>query len=117
MVDFGAIIGESAEWTKQVLFKPFDFKKWMALTFIALMAGAMSNVCNFNSGGGNNSHYEQKQQQAGQGGSAAVQAPQGAAEGQARTVPPVMKQKPSREDVILISVVIGTIIIFTLVIV
>jgi len=24
MVDFGAIIGESAEWTKQVLFKPMD---------------------------------------------------------------------------------------------
>ena len=63
MVDFGAIIGESAEWTKQVLFKPFNFKKWMVLTFIALMAGAMSNGFNFHSGGGNNSHYEQKQEQ------------------------------------------------------
>ena len=76
MVEFGAIIGESAEWTKQVLFKPFDFKKWMVLTFIALMAGAMSNGCNFNSGG-NNNHYAQKQEQhqAAPGASAAVQAP------------------------------------------
>ena len=67
MVDFGAIIGESAEWTKQVLFNPFNFKKWLVLTFIALMAGAMSNGCNFNSGGGGNgSHnYEHKQQQSG----------------------------------------------------
>ncbi len=63
MVDFGAIIGESVDWTKFILFKPFNFKKWMVLTFIALMAGAMSNGCNFNSGGGNNSHYEQKQEQ------------------------------------------------------
>ncbi len=67
MVDFGAIIGESVIWTKQVLFKPFNFKKWMVLTFIALMAGSMSNGCNFNPGGGhgggNNSHYEQKQEQ------------------------------------------------------
>lgn len=63
MVDFGAIIGESAEWTKQVLFKPFDFKKWMVLTFIALMAGAMSNGFNFNYGGGNGSHHYESQQQ------------------------------------------------------
>ena len=93
MVDFGAIIGESAEWTKQVLFKPFNFKKWMVLTFIALMAGAMSNGCNFNSGGGGNGghHYEQKQ---------------------AQTAPPIMKQKPAREDVVLISVVAGSIIVF-----
>ncbi|MDD5546093.1 MAG: hypothetical protein PHO67_02885 [Candidatus Omnitrophica bacterium] len=62
MVDFGAIIGGSAEWTKQVLFKPFNFKKWMVLAFIAIMAGAMSHGCNLNSGG-NGSHYEQKQEQ------------------------------------------------------
>ncbi len=109
MVEFGAIIGESAEWTKFALFKPFNFKKWMALTFIALMAGSMSNGCNFNTGSGwnNSHHYEQKQ----------AQAPQGAAGGQAQAVTPLMTQKPSHEDVVLISVVIGTIIIFIFVIV
>ena len=67
MVDFGAIIGESAEWTKQVLFKPFNLKKWLILAFIAIMAGAMSNGCNFNSGGGgsNDHHYESQQQEQG----------------------------------------------------
>ncbi|MFA5339235.1 MAG: hypothetical protein WC317_03685 [Candidatus Omnitrophota bacterium] len=73
MVDFGAIIGGSAEWTKQVLFKPFNFKKWMVLAFIAIMAGAMSNGCNLNSGG-NGSHYEQKQEQQESGPQAAAKA-------------------------------------------
>lgn len=61
MVDFGAIIGDSADWTKKVLFRPFNFKKWLILAFIAIMAGSMSNGCNFNSGGDN--HYESQQKQ------------------------------------------------------
>lgn len=61
MVDFGAIIGDSADWTKKVLFQPFNFKKWLILAFIAIMAGSMSNGCNFNSGSGD--HYESQQQQ------------------------------------------------------
>ncbi|MDD5271004.1 MAG: hypothetical protein PHE80_07470 [Candidatus Omnitrophica bacterium] len=67
MVDFGAIIGDSANWTKKVLFQPFNFKKWLILAFIAVMAGSMSNGCNYNSGGDN--HYESQQQQQ-QGGGA-----------------------------------------------
>lgn len=67
MVDFGAIIGDSANWTAKMLFKPFNFKKWMVLTFIALMAGAMSGGGNFNTGNWGNSgrshHYESAQQQ------------------------------------------------------
>lgn len=59
MVDFGAIIGDSAEWTKKVLFKPFNFKKWLILAFIAIMAGSMSNGCNFNDG----RHYEESQKE------------------------------------------------------
>jgi len=61
MVDFGAIIGDSVNWTKKVLFQPFNFKKWLILAFIAIMAGSMSNGCNYNSGGDN--HYESQQQQ------------------------------------------------------
>jgi len=57
MVDFGAIIGDSAEWTKKVLFKPFNFKKWLILAFIAIMTGSMSNGCNFNDG----RNYEESQ--------------------------------------------------------
>jgi flagellar basal body-associated protein FliL len=53
MVDFGEIINSSANWTVTVLFKPFNFKKWLVLAFIALMAGYMSGGCNlnFNDGG------------------------------------------------------------------
>ncbi|MBP6943620.1 MAG: hypothetical protein KBB79_01920 [Candidatus Omnitrophica bacterium] len=67
MVDFGAIIGDSADWTKKVLFQPFNFKKWLILAFIAVMAGSMTNGCNYNSGCDN--HYESQQQQQ-QGGGA-----------------------------------------------
>ncbi len=63
MVDFGAIIGDSADWTKKVLFHPFNFKKWLILAFIAIMAGSMSNGCNYNSG--NNHQYESQQQESG----------------------------------------------------
>src|SRR3989338_2556858 len=51
MVNFGEIINSSASWTIAVLFKPFNFKKWMLLTLIALLAGSLSsgfNGCNFN---------------------------------------------------------------------
>ena len=110
MVDFGAVIGESAKWTKQALFKPFSFKKWLALTFIALMAGAMSNGCNLNSGGGGNGghHYESQQQQEEKAGITEG--------GKAQTVPPITKQRPTREDAILILTVIGSVIIFFVVI-
>ncbi|MDD5009807.1 MAG: hypothetical protein PHC68_15575 [Syntrophorhabdaceae bacterium] len=59
MVDFGAVIGDSADWTKTVLFKPFNFKKWLVLAFIAIMAGSMSNGCNFNDG----RHYEESREE------------------------------------------------------
>lgn len=101
MVDFGAIIGESAGWTKKALFNPFSFKKWMVLTFIALLAGAMSNGCNFNSGGGNKGHYESQQE-----------APKSAAEGEAQACAPIMKQKPAREDTVLILTIMGALIAF-----
>jgi len=53
MVNFGEIINSSANWTVTVLFKPFKFKKWLILAFVAIMAGCMSNGCNlnFNNGG------------------------------------------------------------------
>ncbi len=61
MVDFGEIIGDSARWTKTVLFKPFSARKWIILFFIAAMAGYMSNGCNFNLGDSIN--HEQKQEE------------------------------------------------------
>jgi len=99
MVEFGAIIGESAGWTKKVLFKPFSFKKWMVLTFIALLAGSMSNGCNFNSGGSNSGHHYESQ-------------PQSAAQGEEQAMTPITKQKPTREDAILVLTVLGSLIVF-----
>ncbi|MDD4955700.1 MAG: hypothetical protein PHP17_06660 [Candidatus Omnitrophica bacterium] len=42
MVKFDEIISASLEWTATVLFRPFSPKKWLILTFIALMAGSIS---------------------------------------------------------------------------
>ncbi len=47
-ISFGKIIGESFKWTGQILFRPFSFKKWIILTFIAVMAGYLSFNTNFN---------------------------------------------------------------------
>lgn len=114
MVDFGAIIGESAEWTKQVLFKPFNFKKWMVLTFIALMAGAMSNGCNFNfnsGGGGDRYKSQQQEQEAGRCGSAAVQAPQGSS-----ACAPAAQKAPSPAVIGVIITVVAVIALIIIVI-
>lgn len=46
-ISFGDVIGESFSWMGKVLFKPFNFKKWIILTFIALLAGYL----NFNFSG------------------------------------------------------------------
>jgi hypothetical protein len=56
-ISFGNIIKESFEWMGKVLFKTFSLKKWIALTFIAMMAGYLSfnfngNINSFS--GGNN---------------------------------------------------------------
>ncbi len=56
MVDFGDVISSSAKWAVKCLFRPFNFKKWLVLAFVALMAGCLGNGCNIPSGGGN--HYE-----------------------------------------------------------
>jgi hypothetical protein len=61
MVDFGAVIGDSVNWTRKMLFRPFNLKKWLILAFVAIMAGAMSNGCNLNTSGGNDNHYESSQ--------------------------------------------------------
>ncbi|MBL7068578.1 MAG: hypothetical protein ISS34_01795 [Candidatus Omnitrophica bacterium] len=45
---FGSIISGSIEWTKVLLFKPFSFKKWLALFIIALFAFELQGGCNFN---------------------------------------------------------------------
>lgn len=97
MVDFGAIIGDSADWTKKVLFKPFNFKKWLILAFIACMAGSMANGCNFNSGGGGDHHYESEQRQK-------------------DNAPPVADRKPAGEKITVMWVVLGAVIIFIVVV-
>lgn len=70
MVDFGEIINSSASWTITVLFKPFNFKKWLILTFVVIMAGAMSNGCNFRSGfgGQDGNHGSVREEQAAKSG-------------------------------------------------
>lgn len=44
MIKFTEIISASIEWTATMLFRPFDPKKWLILTFIALMAGSITGV-------------------------------------------------------------------------
>ncbi|MFA5499499.1 MAG: hypothetical protein WC404_00290, partial [Candidatus Omnitrophota bacterium] len=85
MVDFGAVIGDSADWTKKVLFKPFNFKKWLILAFIAIMAGSMSNGCNFNDG----RHYEESRQEQQEQKQGECVPSDGSASGSARTEAPV----------------------------
>jgi hypothetical protein len=47
-------IGDAFEWMKKVLFRPFDFKKWLVLGFCAFLAGLGQGGCqvNVNFGGG-----------------------------------------------------------------
>lgn len=40
--NFSEIIAASWEWTRTVLFRPFQIKKWLILGFIALLAGQLS---------------------------------------------------------------------------
>ena len=47
-VSFGNIIKDSFDWMVNVLFRTFSLKKWIALTFIALMAGYLSFNMNIN---------------------------------------------------------------------
>lgn len=49
MVKFSEIISESIEWTGTVLFRPFRVKKWLLLTFVALLAGQLSSSLNSSS--------------------------------------------------------------------
>lgn len=52
MIKFTELISESIDRVKQILLKPFNFKKWLILGFIALMAGYLGGG---GSGGGGNS--------------------------------------------------------------
>ncbi len=49
--NFSEIIKASVEWTKTILFRPFDFKKWCFLFIISLFAFQLHGGCNssFNS--------------------------------------------------------------------
>ncbi|MBL7070502.1 MAG: hypothetical protein ISS27_03420, partial [Candidatus Omnitrophica bacterium] len=51
MVKFTEIINASIEWTAAMLFRPFKLKKWLILTFVALLAGYMAGSGNFGGGG------------------------------------------------------------------
>jgi hypothetical protein len=46
MVNFTEAVNASIEWTTTVLFRPFNFKKWLILGFVALLSG-------YNMSGGN----------------------------------------------------------------
>ncbi|MBU1726784.1 MAG: hypothetical protein KJ880_04055 [Candidatus Omnitrophica bacterium] len=49
MVSFSDLISASIEWTGLVLFRPFKLKKWLILTFVALLSGSLvGGGCNFN---------------------------------------------------------------------
>lgn len=105
MVDFGEIINSSAKWTITVLFKPFNFKKWLILTFIALLAGYMSNGCNFNYNGGDQSgkNGEVQTNQAGK-------TPEAGGE-----TPSSQENKPlTREEIRIIVIVISVIVLIVL---
>lgn len=78
MVDFGAVISDSVNWTRKMLFRPFNLKKWLILAFIAIMAGAMSNGCNLNTSGGSDNRYESSRSSSPSGGCSPAAA-QGAA--------------------------------------
>ncbi|MFH1062756.1 MAG: hypothetical protein V1747_07745 [Candidatus Omnitrophota bacterium] len=58
---FGALIEKSIARTKQMLLKPFSFRKWMWLLFIAYMAGAMSGGTNLNYNFSGNNSSDQTQ--------------------------------------------------------
>ena len=60
MVRFGEAIQVSIEWTATVLFRPFRPKKWLILTFVALMAGYLANFGNL----GNSSNFGRKEKAA-----------------------------------------------------
>ncbi len=47
-ISFGNIIKDSFDWMVNVLFKTFNLRKWIALTFIAIMAGYLSFNMNLN---------------------------------------------------------------------
>jgi len=53
MVKFDEIISASLEWTTAVLFRPFSPKKWLILTFIAFLAGAIA-------GGNSNLNFRER---------------------------------------------------------
>ena len=45
---FSGIISASIQWTKTLLFKPFNAKKWISMLFIALFAFQIQGGCNLN---------------------------------------------------------------------
>ncbi|MBN1872052.1 MAG: hypothetical protein JW800_05705 [Candidatus Omnitrophica bacterium] len=46
---YAEIIGMSWKWTVELLFRPFNFKKWVMLAIIVILAGQMGGNFNFNS--------------------------------------------------------------------
>ncbi len=59
----GSLVGRSFEWTQAVLFKPFSLKKWLALLFIASLAGSMGGGGNGTGGNGGSKHKAQETKQ------------------------------------------------------
>ncbi|MEY2499189.1 MAG: hypothetical protein QOD12_2745 [Verrucomicrobiota bacterium] len=47
-IEIFAPFGAAYEWMKIVLFKPFDFGKWLTIAFAAFLSGAWGNGLNFN---------------------------------------------------------------------
>lgn len=106
MVNFGEIINSSVNWTSTVLFKPFNFKKWLILTFVAIMAGYMSSGCNLNFNNDN------QRVERGQG----VQTSQSSktSESAGETSSSSEKKPWTREDIRIIIIVVSVIVLVLL---
>lgn len=51
-VKMTTLIGKSVDWTVQVLFRPFQYRKWLALILMAMLAGWFGGGGNGGGGGG-----------------------------------------------------------------
>lgn len=94
---FSDIISASIEWTKTVLFRPFEIKKWLMMFFIALLAFQLSGGCNNNSssksGGPSSSSKKNLSTAAAQQGGAGQIAGEKSAKGGLKANPLVQKIK------------------------